>query len=65
MKQFKYNKKEIDFSKKGYILVDSDFLIFGITRNIYERINYKYYYKSKTEIDLITPEEIYDQLTVQ
>lgn len=65
MKQFKYNKKEIDFSKKGYILVDSDFLIFGISRNIYERINYKYYYKSKTEIDLITPEEIYDQITVQ
>ncbi|CAD8077962.1 unnamed protein product [Paramecium sonneborni] len=65
LKTIKYEKQEIDQSKRGYILVDSDFLIFGITRNIYERINYKYYYKNNTNIDLILPEEIYEQITIQ
>lgn len=56
----KYEKKEIDYNKRGYILVDSNFLIFGLSRNVYERINYKYYYKNEKDIELILPEEIYD-----
>lgn len=60
----KYEKREIDLSKRGYILVDSDFLVFGITRNIYERINYKYFYKNNTNVDLIMPEEIYELIAI-
>ncbi|CAD8163153.1 unnamed protein product [Paramecium octaurelia] len=65
LKMMKYEKREIDLNKRGYILVDSDFLIFGITRNIYERINHKYFYKNNTNIDLIIPEEIYEQVAIQ
>lgn len=56
----KYEKKEIDYNKRGYILVDSNFLIFGLSRNVYERINYKYYYKNEKDVELILPEQIYD-----
>ncbi|CAD8077241.1 unnamed protein product [Paramecium sonneborni] len=65
LKMVKYDKKDIDQSKRGYILVDSDFLVFGITRNIYERINYKYYYKNNQNTEFILPEEIYEQITIQ
>ncbi|CAD8159737.1 unnamed protein product [Paramecium pentaurelia] len=65
LKMVKYERREIDLNKRGYILVDSDFLIFGITRNIYERINYKYYYKNNTNLDLIMPEELYEQVAIQ
>lgn len=56
----KYEKREIDYNKRGYILVDSNFLVFGLTRNVYERMNYKYFYKNEKDLDLIMPEEIYD-----
>ncbi|CAD8091111.1 unnamed protein product [Paramecium sonneborni] len=65
LKLTKYDKKEIDYNKKGYILVDSNFLVFGISRNVYERINYKYFYKNQKDIELIIPEEIYDQYPIQ
>ncbi|CAD8065705.1 unnamed protein product [Paramecium primaurelia] len=65
LKMLKYEKREIDLNKRGYILVDSDFLIFGITRNIYERINYKYFYKNNKNEDLILPNEIYELVAIQ
>jgi len=51
----KYEKREIDYNKRGYILVDSNFLVFGLTRNVYERINYKYFYKNEKDVELIMP----------
>ncbi|CAD8164297.1 unnamed protein product [Paramecium octaurelia] len=65
LKMVKYERKEVDQNKRGYILVDSNFLIFGITRNIYERINYKYYYKNKKNEELTLPCEIYEQVAIQ
>ncbi|CAD8175508.1 unnamed protein product [Paramecium octaurelia] len=65
LKRMKYEKKEIDYNKKGYILVDQNFLVFGLTRNVYERINYKYFYKNDKDVELIQPEDIYDQYTIQ
>ncbi|CAD8105193.1 unnamed protein product [Paramecium sonneborni] len=65
LKITKYQNQEIDYFRKGYILVDSDFLIFGITRNIYERINYKYFYKNNENLELIQPDDIYQVFTIQ
>ncbi|CAD8154289.1 unnamed protein product [Paramecium octaurelia] len=65
LKMMKYEKKELDYNKRGYILVDSNFLIFGLSRNVYERINYQYYYKNEKDIELILPEQIYDQFNIQ
>ncbi|CAD8163158.1 unnamed protein product [Paramecium pentaurelia] len=65
LKRMKYEKREIDYNKRGYILVDQNFLVFGLTRNVYERINYKYFYKNEKDLELIMPQEIYDEYSIQ
>lgn len=38
LKSYKYSKDQSDNNKRGYILVDSEFFVFGLTKNIFERL---------------------------
>lgn len=35
---------DMDFSKTGYIVTDVNGLIYGLSKNIFERINYQFFY---------------------
>ncbi|CAD8154287.1 unnamed protein product [Paramecium octaurelia] len=49
-----------DENLTGYFLIDKEFNIFGMTQNIYEKLNYRYYFKNDANANLILPQQFYD-----
>ncbi|CAK76655.1 unnamed protein product (macronuclear) [Paramecium tetraurelia] len=49
-----------DENLTGYFLIDKEFNIFGMTQNIYEKLNYRYYFKNDANANLMPPQQFYD-----
>ncbi|CAD8163155.1 unnamed protein product [Paramecium octaurelia] len=63
-KTSKIQQNQQDQNLKGHLLLDKEFNIFGMTQNIYQKLNYKYYYKKNQDVELISPEEIYNNCSI-
>ncbi|CAK82600.1 unnamed protein product (macronuclear) [Paramecium tetraurelia] len=63
-KTSKVQQNQQDQNLKGHLLLDKEFKIFGMTQNLYQKLNYKYYYKRNQDVELITPEEIYNNCSI-
>ncbi|CAD8079803.1 unnamed protein product [Paramecium sonneborni] len=60
-KTSKQEQNLYDENLTGHLLIDKDFNVFGMTQNIYEKLNYRYYFKNDSNALLITPQEFYDE----
>ncbi|CAD8056417.1 unnamed protein product [Paramecium primaurelia] len=49
-----------DENLTGYFLIDKEFNIFGMTQNIYKKLNYRYYFKNDVNANLIPPQQFYN-----
>ncbi|CAD8091109.1 unnamed protein product [Paramecium sonneborni] len=60
-KTIKSEKNLHDENLIGHLLVGEDFNVFGMTQNIYEKLNYRYFSKNDTNTIVISPQEFYNE----